>query len=51
MKAMGSSGKYPLMGKVATDETVVGQQEEGVVGRQNNRKNRLYWLLRREGKE
>ena len=38
MKAMGSSGQYPLMGKVAVDETVVGQQEESVVGRQNNRK-------------
>ena len=35
---MGSSGKYPLMGKVVVDETVVGQQEEGVVGHQNNRK-------------
>ena len=38
MKTMGSSGKYPLMGKVEADETVVGQQEEGVVGRQHNRK-------------
>ncbi len=38
MKAMVSSGKYPLMGQVAVDETVVGQQEEGVVGRQNNQK-------------
>ncbi len=36
MKAMVSSGQYPLMGKVAVDETVVGQQEEGIVGRQNN---------------
>ncbi len=42
MKTMVSSGKYPLMGKVAVDETVVGQQEEGVVGRQNNRKSRMY---------
>ncbi len=33
MKAMASSGKYPLMGKVEVDETVVGEQEEGVVGR------------------
>ncbi len=41
MKAMVSSGKYPLMGKVAVDETVVGQQEEGVVGRQNNRKKQV----------
>ena len=41
MKAMGSSGKYPLMGKVEVDETVVGQQEEGVVRRQNNRKKQV----------
>ena len=41
MKAMVSSGKYPLMGKVEVDETVVGQQEEGVVGRQNNRKKQV----------
>ena len=41
MKAMGSSGKYPLLGKVEVDETVVGQQEEGVVGRQNNRKKQV----------
>jgi hypothetical protein len=41
MKAMASSGRYPLMGKVEVDETVVGEQEEGVVGRQNNRKSRL----------
>jgi len=34
---MASSGKHPLMDKVEVDETVVGEQEEGVVGRQNNR--------------
>ena len=52
MKAMVSSGKYPLMGKVEVNETVVGQQEEGVVGRQNNRKKQVVLaILRRKGKE
>ena len=52
MKAMVSSGKYPLMGKVEVDETVVGQQEEGVVGCQNNRKKQVVLaILRRKGKE
>ena len=32
-KAMESSGKNPLEGHVEVDEFVVGQQEEGVVGR------------------
>ena len=50
MKAMGSSGKYPLMGKVAVDETVVGQQEEGVVGRQNNRKKQVVLTIEKKGK-
>ncbi len=50
MKAMGSSGKYPLMGKVEVDETVVGQQEEGVVGRQNNRKKQVVLAIEKKGK-
>ena len=33
MKAMGSSGNYPLTGKVEVDEFVVGKQEEGTKGR------------------
>ena len=48
MKAMASSGKYPLMGKVEVDGTVVGQQEEGVVGRQNNRKKQVVLAHREE---
>lgn len=35
MKGMESSNNYPLMGNVEVDETVVGGQEEGVVGRKN----------------
>ena len=50
MKAMVSSGKYPLMGKVEVDETVVGQQEEGVVGRQNNRKKQVVLAIEKKGK-
>ena len=50
MKAMASSGKYPLTGKVEVDETVVGQQEEGVVGRQNNRKKQVVLAIEKKGK-
>ena len=50
MKAMVSSGKYPLIGKVEVDETVVGQQEEGVVGRQNNRKKQVVLAIEKKGK-
>ncbi len=50
MKAMVSSGKYPLMGKVEVDETVVGQQEEGVVGRKNNRKKQDVLAIEKKGK-
>ena len=50
MKAMASSGKYPLIGKVEVDETVVGQQEEGVVGRQNNRKKQVVLAIEKKGK-
>ena len=50
MKAMASSGKYPLMGKVEVDETVVGAQEEGVVGHQNNRKRQVIVAIERKGR-
>ena len=39
MIAMASSQDYPLKGKVEVDETVVGQQEEGLRGRKNDKKN------------
>ena len=47
---MVSSGKYPLMGKVAVDETVVGQQEEGVIGHQNNQKKQVVLAIEKKGK-
>ena len=38
MKAMKSSGNYPITGKAEVDETVFGGQETGVRGRQNKNK-------------
>lgn len=38
MQAMASSDQHPLEGKVEIDEFVIGQQEEGVVGRKNTKK-------------
>lgn len=38
MKAMKSSGNYPITGTAEVDETVFGGQEEGVRGRKNNEK-------------
>lgn len=38
MKAMKSSGKYPITGRAEVDETVFGGQESGVRGRQNKKK-------------
>lgn len=45
MKAMGSSGNYKIDGNAEVDETVVGGQEEGVVGRKNRKKSWLYLPL------
>ncbi len=50
MKTMVSNGKYPLMGKVEVDETVVGQQVESVVGHQNNRKKQFVLVIEKKGK-
>lgn len=38
MQAMVSSNNFPMVGDVELDEFVVGQQEEGVVGRKNGSK-------------
>ena len=38
MKAMKSSGNYPITGNAEVDETVFGGQETGVKGRQNKNK-------------
>ncbi|HBH07640.1 MAG TPA: IS1595 family transposase [Flavobacteriales bacterium] len=50
MKAMASSLKYPIMGKVEVDETVVGKQEEGTKGHQNEDKKLVVVAIEREGK-
>jgi predicted RNA-binding Zn-ribbon protein involved in translation (DUF1610 family) len=51
MKAMESSGKNKIIGKAEVDETVVGGQEEGVVGRKNGKKKKLVvFAVERKGK-
>lgn len=50
MAAMSSSGKNKMKGKVEVDETVVGQQEEGVVGRKNGKKKLVVFAIERNGK-
>ena len=50
MKAMKSSGSFKISGKVEVDETVVGGQEEGTVGRKNNKKKVVVFAVERKGK-
>jgi hypothetical protein len=50
MKAMQSSGNFKMQGKVEVDETVVGGQEEGVVGRKNKKKKLVVFAIERKGK-
>jgi predicted RNA-binding Zn-ribbon protein involved in translation (DUF1610 family) len=50
MQAMKSSGSQKMKGKVEVDETVVGGQEEGVVGRKNNKKKIVVFAIERKGK-
>jgi hypothetical protein len=50
MKAMASSLQHPMLGKVEVDETVVGQQEEGTKGRQNENKKLVVVAIARAGK-
>jgi len=50
MVAMKSSGNNLMQGKVEVDETVVGEQEEGVVGRKNNKKRIIVFAIERKGK-
>ncbi len=50
MVAMRSSGLHPMQGKVEVDETTVGGQEEGVVGRRNGRKKLVVFAIERNGK-
>jgi len=50
MHAMKSSGNYKIEGKVEVDETVVGGQEEGVVGRKNDKKKLVVFAVERKSK-
>jgi len=50
MRAMKSSGNYKIEGKVEVDETVVGGQEEGVVGRKNDKKKLVVFAVERKDK-
>jgi hypothetical protein len=50
MKAMESSGNHKIDGKAEVDETVVGGQEEGVVGRKNGKKKLVVFAIERNGK-
>jgi len=50
MKAMESSGNHKINGNAEVDETVVGGQEEGVVGRKNGKKKLVVFAIERNGK-
>ena len=50
MKAMESSGNHKIDGNSEVDETVVGGQEEGVIGRKNGRKKLAVFAIERKGK-
>lgn len=50
MQAMKSSGNNKIMGNVEVDETVVGGQEEGVVGRKNGKKKLVVFAIEKKGR-
>jgi predicted RNA-binding Zn-ribbon protein involved in translation (DUF1610 family) len=50
MKAMESSGNNKIDGNVEVDETVVGGQEVGVVGRKNNKKKLAVFAIEKKGR-
>lgn len=50
MQAMKSSGNNKIKGKVEVDETVVGGQEEGVVGRKNCKKKLVVFAIEKKGR-
>ena len=50
MKAMQSSDRFMLEGSVEVDETVVGGQEEGAVGRKNKRKRLVVFAIEKKSK-
>lgn len=50
MKAMSSSLQKPMMGTVEVDEMMVGQQEEGLKGRQKGKKKEVVVAIEKKGK-
>ncbi len=50
MRGMKSSGQFKITGKAEVDETVVGGQEEGVRGREKNKKKLVVFAIERKGK-
>lgn len=50
MKAMESSGDFPITGTAEVDETVFGGQEEGVRGRQNKNKKLVVVAIEKKKK-
>jgi hypothetical protein len=50
MHGMRSSGKNKIQGKVEVDESVVGGQEEGVVGRKKGKKKLVVFAIEKKGR-
>jgi hypothetical protein len=50
MKAMKSSGNHKISSNAEVDETVVGGQEEGVVGRKNKKKKLVVFAIEKKGR-
>jgi len=50
MQGMKSSGNHSMTGEVEVDETVIGQQEEGVRGRENKKKKLVVFAIEKKGK-
>lgn len=50
MRGMKSSGNTKIKGKAEVDETVVGGQEEGVVGRKNGKKKLVVFAIEKKGR-
>ena len=48
MKAIESSGDFPLLWTVEVDETVVGGQEEGVRGRKNGKEKLVFIAIEKK---
>jgi hypothetical protein len=51
MKAMESSGSFPMSGKVNMNKTYVGGQDEQTIGNNKGKKNLVVLAIERKGKE